>query len=284
MAIAKTSKKTPNAWVVSSKDRGRKSIKNGNVFLKDNEEFQIELFNPLKNNVLAKINLNGNPISKTGLVIRPGERVYLDCFLNDKKKFIFKTYDIENSEEALEATEENGLLEVYFYKESIVRENFYPIFDGRCYGGNYKGSGIFYDGNFTTNTGSGTFYDGNFTTTTINNVCYSDTSTVSLDSININDMGTLNSTKEVETGRIEKGEKSNQQFETVDMEFEDYYISSTIIKMLPDSRKPLESKDINKNNPDNVIELIKKLSELNDNGILNDEEFEEKKSELLSRI
>ena len=170
MAIAKTSKKTPNAWVVSSKDRGRKSIKNENVFLKDNEEFQIELFNPLKNNVLAKINLNGNPISKAGLVIRPGERIYLDCFLDDNKKFVFKTYDIENSEESLEATEKNGLLEVFFYKESIVRENFYPVYDGHTR----------FKGNFG-NTG-GNLYDGSFTT---NNVNYCDSnigSTVTLDS------------------------------------------------------------------------------------------------------
>mgnify|MGYP000244376206 CR=1 FL=1 len=63
--IAQTSTK-PNAWIVSSNDRGRKSIKNGKVFLTDGDEFEIELFNPLTVSVLADIKLNGQSISKTG--------------------------------------------------------------------------------------------------------------------------------------------------------------------------------------------------------------------------
>ena len=56
--MAKTAKSNhvekPSAWVVSS-EKGRKSIKNGKVYLKDKEEFQIELFNPLTDCVLADI-------------------------------------------------------------------------------------------------------------------------------------------------------------------------------------------------------------------------------------
>jgi len=37
----------PSAWIVSTKDRGRKSIKGGKVFLNDGDEFEIEIFNPL---------------------------------------------------------------------------------------------------------------------------------------------------------------------------------------------------------------------------------------------
>ena len=79
----------PNAWIVNSTDKGRKSIKNGKVYLQDSEEFQIELFNPLSECVLADIKLNGQPISKTGLVLKPGQRFYLDCFIDDNKKFKF---------------------------------------------------------------------------------------------------------------------------------------------------------------------------------------------------
>ena len=42
--IAQSSTK-PSAWIVSPKDRGRKPIKSGNIFLNDKEEFEIELFN-----------------------------------------------------------------------------------------------------------------------------------------------------------------------------------------------------------------------------------------------
>ncbi|MFM7978380.1 MAG: hypothetical protein ACKPKO_03610, partial [Candidatus Fonsibacter sp.] len=78
----------PNAWIVSPNDKGRKSIKNGKVFLNDGDEFEIELFNPLTECVLADIKLNGQSISKTGLVLKPGQRFYLDCFIDDKKKFV----------------------------------------------------------------------------------------------------------------------------------------------------------------------------------------------------
>jgi hypothetical protein len=58
----------------------------------------------------------GNSISTSGLVLNPGQRYYLDCFIDDNKKFIFNTYDVDDSNETANATEKNGLLEVFFYK------------------------------------------------------------------------------------------------------------------------------------------------------------------------
>jgi hypothetical protein len=125
------------------------------------------------------------------------------------------------------------------------------------------------------------------------------------------------------TGRVEKGEKSKQKFTEVDMDFEKHYIASTIIQILPESIKPAEITSITgktiklnidlpkgdwskkqideakevvqnflwKENTDDTqkemyknIELIKKLGELHSAGILTDDEFSEKKSELLSKI
>jgi len=57
--IANNHVSNPGAWITNSTDKGRKSIKNGKVYLKDSEEFQIELFNPLTECVLAEIKLNG---------------------------------------------------------------------------------------------------------------------------------------------------------------------------------------------------------------------------------
>lgn len=150
--MAKTSRKeakSPSAWVVAPKDRGRKSVKfdtksdhatKGSVYLNDGEEFQIELHNPLTECVLADIKLNGNSISKAGLVLRPGERFYLDCFIDDKKKFVFSTYEVEDTDEAMESISKNGLLEVFFFRESarsidrtrlsrtIVERVYYPYY------------------------------------------------------------------------------------------------------------------------------------------------------------
>jgi hypothetical protein len=337
--MAKTiasSNSKPNAWIVSPNDRGRKSIKNGKVFLTDGDEFEIELFNPLTVSVLADIKLNGQSISKTGLVVKPGQRVYLDCFIDDRKKFKFSTYEIENSGEALDATQNNGLLEVFFYKEDVITldnwqrkfdriivEKYYPYnpypwhnpytvwygtsptIGGSCVTTNLT------NGVIGTTTTSNAFYSSN------NVVNCSYTSSVDLSNLNIggSNMTPINS---IETGRVEKGEKSKQKFTEVDMDFEKHYISSTIIQILPESRKPAEVKNVkinielpkgdwtkkqieeakevvqnflwkedtdeNQKEMMNTIELIKKLADLHSAGILTDEEFSEKKSELLSKI
>ena len=86
-----SSNSKPGAWIVSPNDKGRKSIKNGKVFLTDGDEFEIELFNPTQNKVLAKIELNGKSIG-SGIILRPGERVFLERYLDEAKKFLFETY------------------------------------------------------------------------------------------------------------------------------------------------------------------------------------------------
>ena len=308
---------TPSAWVVNSKDRGRKSIKKGKVYLQDKEEFQIELFNPLQDCVLADIKLNGKSISQTGLVLNPGQRFYLDCFIDDKKKFIFNTYEVEDTTEVANAIAKNGLLEVFFYKESVVtlenwNNKFNRILTGRTYpywtsypwGTTnpytvYYGNGITNTNSF--NTGTGTLGSGLVTTTantgnvycstgaidltnlkSTNNAYYSST----IDSIPINNSIQSSYSSTIETGRIEKGEKSKQKFESVDMDFDNYYIASTIVQLLPDSRKPVETKEIKRTTTislDSIV-LLEKLGELHKAGILTEEEFTTKKEELLSKI
>ena len=328
-----SSNSKPGAWIVSSTDKGRKSIKNGKVFLNDGDEFEIELFNPLTVSVLADIKLNGQSISKTGLVVKPGQRVYLDCFIDDRKKFKFSTYEIEASLESINATANNGVLEVFFYKEDVITldnwqrrfdriivEKWYPYNPYPWYNPYrvYYGSPIY---GTTTNNSNGIIG-----TTTTTNAIYSSNSincsytsnSVDLSNLNIDGSNNMNSINSIETGRVEKGEESKQKFTEVDMDFEKHYIASTIIQILPESRKPAEVKNVKINielpNGDwtkkqieeakevvqnflwkenteetqkemnNTIELIKKLSELHSAGILTDEEFSSKKAELLSKI
>jgi hypothetical protein len=304
--IAQTSTK-PSAWIVTPNDKGRKSIKSGKVFLEDKEEFEIELFNPLTVSVLADIKLNGQSISKTGLVVKPGQRVYLDCFIDDKKKFKFSTYEIENSGEALDATHNNGLLEVFFYKEDVITlDNWQGKFDRIIVEKYYPYNPYPWHNPYTVWYGTGSptiggscvttnLTNGVIGTTTTSNAYYSSnndvncsytSNSVDLSKMNrslSNNMTPINS---IETGRVEKGEVSKQKFTEVDMDFEKHYIASTIIQILPESRKPAEVKDVKKvkQESDDVIELIKKLADLHSAGILTDDEFSEKKSELLSKI
>ena len=308
--IAQTNTK-PSAWIVTPNDKGRKSIKSGKVFLEDKEEFEIELFNPLTVSVLADIKLNGQSISKTGLVVKPGQRVYLDCFIDDKKKFVFSTYEIDGGLESLEATQNNGLLEVFFYKEDVITldnwrshfdkvivERWYPVYypTYRSYPWNniYCG-GSFGTGGYGTTLTNGII--GNTTTTNVDlsnlniggsnnmtpiNSSYTSDSNVSYGGTTVNNLFSMSN---LETGRVEKGEVSKQKFTEVEMDFEKNYISSTIIQILPESRKPAEVKEVFnkrtgeikfKKEAEDVIELIKKLADLHSAGILTDEEFSEK--------
>ena len=305
--IAQTGTK-PSAWIVNPDDKGRKSIKSGKCFLKKNSSFEIELFNPLTVSVLADIKLNGQSISKTGLVVKPGQRIYLDCFIDDKKKFKFSTYEIENSGEALDATQNNGLLEVFFYKEDVITldnwqrkfdriivEKWYPVYyPSYPVYPYYNRPSIWYGTNSPTVGGScvttnlnnsivGTTTTNTYSSNNLINCSYTSDVNVPYGGTTVNNLFSVNN---VETGRVEKGEKSKQKFTEVDMDFEKNYISSTIIQILPESRKPAEVKDVKKikQESNDVIELIKKLGELHSAGILTDAEFNTKKSELLSKI
>ena len=313
--MAKTAKSNhvekPSAWVVSS-EKGRKSIKNGKVYLKDKEEFQIELFNPLTDCVLADIKLNGNTISQSGLVIRPGERFYLDCFIDDKKKFTFNTYEVEDSQSTKVAISKNGMLEVFFYKESVVGlsnwrsrfdrvivERYYPVhyphYQPYWYGtpnvycGTFGGTTITTTGGLSgTTTGGSSILSNNIIGTTTTNTAYYSQPINSAYTSGIDSIATSYSSNTVETGRVEKGKKSSQKFDEVDMDFEKFHISSVVLQLLPDSTKPAEAKDLKKakaSNPtEDTIGLIKKLADLKAAGILTEEEFSEKKADLLSRI
>ena len=254
MAIKK--RKNPNAWVVSSKDRGRRSIKNSKVFLKNNEEFEIELFNPLNKTILAKIYLNNNSISNNGLIVNPGERIYLDCFIDSKKKFIFKTYNVDDSDEAKEAIKNNGDLIVYFYEEKILDNSGNIWLNNNNF--NYP-----YDYTLTSTL--------NFNGTTNSNLFSNDNITHTNNSL--------------ETGRVEGENESTQSFITVNKNFNSFYVSKTELKLLPKSLEPIDSKSIKKTkNSNDNFDTIKRLKELYDNDILTEKEFIDKKKEILSRI
>ncbi len=308
----KKSANLPGAWIVNPKDKGRKSIKGDKIYLDNGQEFEIEIFNPLKESVLADIRLNGNSICKTGLVVKPGQRIYLDCFVDDRKKFIFQTYNVDDSQESLDAIADNGLMEVFFYKEQAVtlqnwNDRFHKVIIHEYHPVYYPVYPRWYPTYYTL---------GNGTVTTC-----SSRGTVTINSVNNSDVygGVLNNgsygtsitncslnSGSIETGRVEKGERSNQKFVDVDMEFEKNYIHHLVFQLLPESRKPVSASDVAKllnnditkkkksasgnwphqyeTNTDKVVELIKKLGELHSAGTLTDEEFSNKKSELLSKI
>jgi hypothetical protein len=209
-----------------TKNRNRSKIYENSVYLKDGENFEIELFNPTTSRVLAKITINGNSISNSGIVLKPGERVYLERFIDSNNKFVFETYEVEGSNSALNAIRNNGGVEVSFYNE--ITTYTYSSFPGS----------LTINSDSNTVYGSGTLYDTYsypLGGTTVNNF-FTSTSNVTMDSIGSN----ANRSKSVETGRIEKGDSSNQLFESVNGNFSSFATSSVTIKLLPESQKPVE--------------------------------------------
>jgi hypothetical protein len=95
-----------------------------NVYLKSGQEFEIELFNPTKENVLAKIYINGESISNSGIIIRPGRREWIERYIDKAKKFKFDVYEVESNDSDVKAAiKDNGSIKVEFYKEKPKANN-----------------------------------------------------------------------------------------------------------------------------------------------------------------
>jgi hypothetical protein len=231
---------TPGAWIVDPNDRGRKKIfLNNKIYLENNKEFLIELFNPLQDAVLAKITINGKNASENGLILRPGERFYLDCFINDKKKFIFKTYEIENTNESLNATSNNGYIEVSFFKEKNSQP--YNNIWNSSTSTSYTPSVTITPCSSTITIGTNTGVSGiNFGSLTSGNSTFTNCCNDSFRNFS-------KSIDKTETGRVEKGSNSNQKFESVSMDFESYSLTKVSYQILPESKKPIETKELKKN-------------------------------------
>jgi hypothetical protein len=243
-------------------------------YLDNGQDFQIQLFNPTQDTILAKIQLNGKSISQGGLVLKPGERVFLERYLNIAKKFLFETYEVSNTNAVKQAIEHNGDLKVEFYRESQV----VPI-----------------SNTITTTTWTNLgypniyHYDANKfgRSTLIGRSDISSTAPASMDWLSLGNpfdnssalgqasLGATNaffsqsqqqykspgiasneatnstltskqvpSTKTIETGRVEAGADSNQQITYVNKSFEYTAFHTVEYKLLPTSQKINTTQDV----------------------------------------
>lgn len=205
------------------------------VYLNNGDEFQIQFFNPFTYTIAAEIYLN-NQVLSNKIVIRPGERIWLERYLDSPRKFKFDVYEVNNSEPIKEAIANNGDIKINFYAErshtswtsSSITVNdwdYYTYYN-------------FYDDNKTT------YYDHqpSFTTCSTSNVYTS--SLTAKAPVNFSSNITTSST--IETGRIEKGNHSNQNLDYVNIDFEYYPFKTENIKLLPISQKPVSKNDLQK--------------------------------------
>ena len=91
-----------------TKKKSRLKVYNGHVvFLNDKDNFEFEIHNPKQKSVLCKIKLNGEYISTSGMVLRPGQRVFLERFFDTNNKFEFSTYKVKDTSENRSAIDLN---------------------------------------------------------------------------------------------------------------------------------------------------------------------------------
>jgi len=231
-----------------------KTYQNNIIFLENRQEFAIRLFNPLSEKVGVQIGLN-KKFSNNLLILNPGEVTTLDRFVDDKKRMIFETYTYDKGNEASKkAVENNGIIEIKFFKEKQVQtytsSNTYIYTNSQKPGkGNRKrkrtdkselkgtftdinsknsNSRIYnhYSYNALINSTAGT----DFVTTTASS--YYSPIYVNFDS----EITKINESLE-ETGRIEKGSESNQDFHQVEIEFENHPFYIVEFQLKPVSQK-----------------------------------------------
>lgn len=221
------------------------------VYLNNGDEFQIQLFNPEKFIIAAKIFIDGEELNDM-LVLRPGERVWLERYLDKARKFKFSTYEIDDSAEAKEAASNNGDVTINFYRVKTKRSN--PI----VFINNTKD--YIYSDRSISSINAVNGYVSDLAASSVNAYCCGTTgdcgdsgitytSAATMDSLNmeLSCASTIEPCScSIETGRVEEGGYSNQKFSYVNYDFEDYPWKIETIKILPLSRKPYTQEDLQK--------------------------------------
>jgi hypothetical protein len=254
-----------------------KGVDNFIVYLNDGDEFQIQLFNPTNRVIGAKIKFNNEYKGWTSndnyIVLRPGERVWLERFLDCHDRFIFNTYEVSNSRQVMEAIRDNGDITVEFYYEdnsrkcdsiTISRPNIlysepFTFAPEIYYGSNISNSGsVVCDTNSCISSANsdcisavsqilGLTSNASATTTagsaTVNTATYCSGSTYTTTKKEYN---SGKSDKTIETGRVEHGSYSGQNFKNVYYDFEYWPFATKNFKLLPVSRKQYSEHDLKK--------------------------------------
>ena len=236
----------PSVFITKDKQRVRQH--GDAVYLKNDDTFEVEIFNPLQKTVLAKIKLNGITISATGLIIKPGQRVFLERYFDQPKKFKFETYEVDGSDETIKAIALNGLLEVQFYLEQEVYHSWDynnatiwtttgPYSQPQPISYRSGGTSVGTRGMSSTSNMLGSAINASFTCSVGNDMSVKGSNSVGDDIF-------YTASQPLETGRIASGGDSDQQFTYANMNFNSFCSYTKKWKILPESVKPLEIGDI----------------------------------------
>jgi hypothetical protein len=246
--VVKSETGHPQAWIAIKRNRQKIYTGQGKfprVYLKDGQEFQLELYNPTQTRYLVKIKINGNYNSERGLILNPGQRYFLDRFVDEDRRLTFSTYDVEDNDEVQKAIERNGLVEVEFHAETFLHGSILTYPSNIWWGGSTPSTNPPYwytnGGNFNLTVGSNT----TFTTggSTVNNISYLSNGNSGVINTSSNYSSVVND-QSIETGRVERGKKSDQSFENGFGSFNAWAAYTTTLQVIPLSQKPVESHEV----------------------------------------
>lgn len=228
----------PTAHITVNKNRV-KIYDNNNYYLQNGQTFEVELYNPTYVKVKAVIELDGQNVTAGGVIIKPGERLYLERFIDSNNKFLYETYDVDDSAQTQKAISKNGKVVIKFYGE----EFFVNL-------GSYTSNNFYYNkpspSTFTPqtyfNTTNNTTNSGTFTLTS--NTLGWDNGRVGMDMFDTLYSDTSNKTELSETGRVEKGEASSQEFVLSNDKFSNYVLETVNYTISPVSKKPITKENL----------------------------------------
>ena len=246
------------------------------VYMNNGDEFQIQLFNQEQDTIGAEVSINGKVIPGI-LVIRPGERIWLERYLTEQSKFKFTTYEVDDPDEdssVARAIANNGIIEIKFYREKPKRNywndnitwttrssdvitkltDYSWDVENKITSKGLTGDNVLLNAQITASSAA----ESNANYLSLDAKCCDSVTNSALSTTPNTHFSTTRTSTEnayrsatpisdkIETGRIDKGSYSNQKLEHVNIEFENWHFKKEVIKILPSSRKPYTSSDIKK--------------------------------------
>lgn len=217
------------------------------VYLNNGDEFQIQLFNPTNRVIGAKLEFNNENVgwhsTDSYVVLRPGERVWLERFLDCHDKFIFNTYEVSNSSQVIEAIRDNGDISIrFFYEDTSAKCRGITVSEPFTFAPTPNLT--YYCGDVIGNLSS--VRCGTNSCLGLHDMSASTYCNTTADADSMPCSHTLHAAKSIETGRVEHGGYSNQNFKNVYYNFETWPFASKHFKLLPVSRKQYSDSDLKK--------------------------------------
>lgn len=228
--------------IITVKGNVMKQYGNNTYYLKSGQEFEIQLNNLTKDVVAARIFMNGKAISQSRIILRPGQKVHLDRYLDTPKRFLFDTYEVSDDIQTAKAIADNGNVEIKFYKEKTPTPITYiepTVWSNNGMNSNFFQNSNSFDSMVATSYSTSTTptYGGQHTNSVSKSL--KSRGTTGRASASMSMFNEAPEEKFRETGRVEQGSDSKQRFKDYVGEFEYTPFDSVSIKLLPVQYKPV---------------------------------------------